>query len=280
MAIAAAADDRHRRRGSRGSREDHPVALQQSGLREPKPAEPISFVGIGPGDVEHDICAGPVERLGKGRRKSPQILVVAGAILERDIKRAGIFPQWKVAGAMHRHGEHGRIGGEDLRRAIPLVDVAVEDQHPLNAPPGLHFPGRHGRVVEHAEALAPVGAGVVRATGETSGDAILEGGSRRIHGRARASQRPLDQFAAPGEPDPPHLVPRERARHHPAEIASRVHAEQFIVGSGMRLDEFERHPGGCVLLQPPSQEHVFVDRKAMAIRERQEISIAGKESHA
>jgi hypothetical protein len=48
----------------------------------------------------------------------------------------------------------------------------------------------------------------------------------------------------------------------------------------MRLDEFERHPSGCVLLQPPSQEHVFVDRKAVAIRERQGISIAGEESHA
>jgi hypothetical protein len=48
----------------------------------------------------------------------------------------------------------------------------------------------------------------------------------------------------------------------------------------MRLDEFKRHPSGCVLLQSPSQEHVFVDRKAMAIRERQEISIAGEESHA
>ena len=159
------------------------------------------------------------------------------------------------------------------------MDVAVEDQHPLNAPPGLHFPGRHGRVVEHAKALAPVGAGVVRATGETGGAAIFEGGSRRVHRRARAPQRSLDQFAAPGKPDPPHLLRREGARHDPTEIALRVHAQQFVVGGGVRLDEFERHPSGCVLLQPPSQERVFVDRKAVAIRERQGISIAGEESH-
>jgi hypothetical protein len=48
----------------------------------------------------------------------------------------------------------------------------------------------------------------------------------------------------------------------------------------VRLDEFKRHPSGCVLLEPPSQEHVFVDRKAVAIRERQGVSIAGEESHA
>jgi hypothetical protein len=47
-----------------------------------------------------------------------------------------------------------------------------------------------------------------------------------------------------------------------------VHAQQFVVGGGVRLNEFERHPSGRVLLQPPSQERVFVDRKAVAIRER------------
>ena len=211
---------------------------------------------------------GTVERLHKGRRQGPQILVVTGAILERDIERTGIFPQWKVAGTVHRHGEHGRVVGKDLRRAIALVDVAVKDQHPLDGPSGLHFPGRHGRVVEHAEALAPVGAGVVRASGEAGGDAILEGCGRRIDRRARAPQRPFDQFAAPRETDPPDLVPRERARHDPAEIVPRVHADQFVVGGGMRLDEFKRLPCPRVLLQPLSQEHVLVDRKAVAIRKR------------
>jgi hypothetical protein len=48
----------------------------------------------------------------------------------------------------------------------------------------------------------------------------------------------------------------------------------------MWLDEFKRLTCPRVLLQPPSQEHVLVDRKAVAIRERQGISIAGKDSHA
>jgi hypothetical protein len=34
-----------------------------------------------------------------------------------------------------------------------------------------------------------------------------------------------------------------------------------------------------MLLQPPSQEHVFVDRKPVPVRERQGISIAGEDSH-
>jgi hypothetical protein len=47
-----------------------------------------------------------------------------------------------------------------------------------------------------------------------------------------------------------------------------VHADHFVVGGGMRLDEFKRLPFPRVLLQPLSQEHVLVDRKAVAIRKR------------
>ncbi len=279
LAIAAAADDGHRRGGIAGRRQHHPVSLEQSGLGQTEPAKPIAFIGVGTGDVEHKVGPGPGERFGQRRLESPQVVVIPRAVLEADVERTGLFPKREVAGAVDRHREVGRIDGKNLRRAIPLMHVAVEDQHSRDDTPGLHLPGRHGRVVEHAIALAPVATGVVRAAGETSGNAILEGRGRRIDGGASAPERPLDQFAAPRETDPSHLVPRKRARHHAAEIVPRVHAEQFIVCRGMRFDEFKRRPGHRVLFQPPPQERVFIDRKPVPVRKRETIPVARKESH-
>jgi hypothetical protein len=74
-----------------------------------------------------------------------------------------VLAERKVSGAVDRHREHGRVGGKNLRRAVALMDIAVEDQHPPRGAASLHLPRGDGGVVEHAEALAPRRAGVMRA---------------------------------------------------------------------------------------------------------------------
>ena len=121
------------------------------------------LVGVGAGDVEDEIGTTAVERLDHRGSQGREIDVVVRAVVERHVERTRVLSEREVSGAVDRHREHGRIGGEDLRRAVALMDIAVEDQHPPRGAAGLHLPRGNGGVVEHTEALAPRRAGVVRA---------------------------------------------------------------------------------------------------------------------
>ena len=134
--------------------------------------------------------------------------------------------------------------------------------------PGLHLPRGDGSVVKHAETLAPRRAGVVRAPGETRRNAILDCRRSRIDGRPRAPQRPFDERLAPREADPSLLVPRERARKDPTDVAAVVHSEQFLVGGGMRFHELKRRPCRRMGLEPAAKQAVFRSRKAMPLGQR------------
>ena len=156
------------------------------------------------------------------------------------------------------------------------MDVAVEDQHLPHNATRLQLTGRHGRVVEHAIPLAPVGAGVMGAPGEARGHTVFHGRRRSVDRGARAPERPFDEGFAPGKPDPPHLTGRKRAREDAAHVAPIMHPHELVVGRRMWLDEFQRFAGRRVHLEPTAEERVFVDRKPVAIREWQRKPVAGK----
>jgi len=201
-AVAAPADDRQRSRRPPCCLEHQPVAFEEPRLRESQPADTVAGERVGPGDVEHEVGPAAGERLLDRRSERRQVLVVTGAVLQPDVERSGMLAQREVSRAVDRHREHGGIGAENLRRAVALVDVAVEDQHPVHRPAGLHLPGGDGGVVEQAVALPPVAAGMMRAAGKAGGQAVGEGGGGRIDRRAGRTQRPLHQRRAPGEADP------------------------------------------------------------------------------
>ena len=159
------------------------------------------------------------------------------------------------------------------------MDVAVEDQHPLDDSSGLHLAGGHRRVVEHAESLAPVGAGMVRPAGEAGGPAVVDRGRGRVDRRPGAPQRPLDEFAAPRKPDPPDLVAGERARKHPPHVAAVVHPQDLVVGGGMGFDECQVRTGGRMGLEPSAEPPVLRRRKPVPLGKRQRIAVGGKEPH-
>jgi hypothetical protein len=56
-----------------------------------------------------------------------QVGLVAGAVVELDVERAGHLVEGEVLGAVHRERVHARVAGEAGVRAVPLVHVEVDD---------------------------------------------------------------------------------------------------------------------------------------------------------
>ena len=75
---------------------------------------------------------------------------------------------------MNRKGEDGGVGGKNLRRAISLVDVAIDGHRPLDGSFLLQAPDGDSDVVQNAESLAVVGESVVEASAHVDGDVALE----------------------------------------------------------------------------------------------------------
>ena len=93
---------------------------------------------------------------------------------------------------MDREGEHARVVGEDRRGAVALVHVEVDHQRAADQPLGQQQAGGDRHVVEHAEAGAEAGEGVMAAAGGVAGDAMLQrqpGGQHRAGHGAAAAQR-------------------------------------------------------------------------------------------
>ena len=57
--------------------------------------------------------------------------------------------------------QHAGIAREDVLRAVAVVDVPIDDQHPLEAVAGAQVGGTDGDVVEEAEAHGAIALGVV-----------------------------------------------------------------------------------------------------------------------
>ena len=71
---------------------------------------------------------------------------------------------------MGRTIHHGRIGPEDILRAVAVMDVKVDDGGALDAVFPLRVTGRNGGVIKKAKSHGPVDFGMMarRADGDKS----------------------------------------------------------------------------------------------------------------
>ncbi|MCY1432045.1 hypothetical protein D9M71_480280 [compost metagenome] len=74
---------------------------------------------------------------------------------------------------MQRHGDGLWRVVQDACGTVALVHIAVEDQHPVHPASLQQVAADHRQVVENAEAGRVVVMGVVGASGEMAGDAVL-----------------------------------------------------------------------------------------------------------
>ena len=150
-------------------------------------------------------------------RQHAQVLVVAGAGRQVDVEVGRDALERVVARAVQRERERVRVRPEDLRGAVALVDVAVDDQHAPHQPLGAQPRHRHRDVVEQAVAAGEVAARVVGAAAEVHPDAVLQRPPRRGQRPADRPPPALDQHLRPRQPEPALLA---HASSSPSRIRS------------------------------------------------------------
>src|SRR5262249_27022542 len=188
--------------------EDERVATRESVERQRESPEAVADVWIRAGEIDDEVGARAVERARQGVDEEREVLVVAGAILQLDVERAGDFVKRIVSAAVHAEREHSFVAGEDLVRSVPLLYVEVDDRRARNTAVALQRANRDGHIVEDAESFAVRRKRVMRAPREVHGDAVLEGARRGRERAARRPIRPLDERFRPRKPESPFLVTR------------------------------------------------------------------------
>ena len=104
---------------------------------------------------------------------------------------------------MERERERARVLGEDLRRPVALVHVAVDDDRAVDEPLAPQLGERDGDVVEQAVAPGEVVAGVVGAAAEVHRHAVVERVARGGHACPPTERRPRSTSARDqGSPRP------------------------------------------------------------------------------
>ena len=167
-----------------------------------------------------------------------QVRIVAGAVGELDVEAARHTREGIVPRAVHAEGEYPFVAGEDRVGAVPLVHVEVDDRGARDPAFVLQGAHRHRDVVEHAEALAVIGEGVVRAAGEVDREAVGErgacGGDGAPTARCERSTSSGDQGKPMRRISAASSVPASSASTYAAACARRSSSRVARGGSRMR----------------------------------------------
>ena len=173
---------------------DEEVAPAQPLERQSELSKSVVLIGVDASLVEDNIWLKLVNDKGQVVGQDPQILLIAQPIREVQVERALLLPRGEVLFAMHRESKDRTIVTKDGRRAVSLVNVAIDDGAPADTPVALKDPDSDGNVVENTVSLAVIGVGVVGAAGKIGSKSVVE--------RApRSKDRPLDGgTGAPNQP--------------------------------------------------------------------------------
>jgi hypothetical protein len=148
-AAAAGQDDGDRDPEPPGGVEDEAVALPEAVDREPEPPAGL-FVGVRAGDVQNEIRTELLQEAGDMGLDLGQVLDVAVARPQTHVER----PR-RLLGRVDVHlvdgeREHVLPARERGGRPVSLMEVAVDDEHPLDQPLRPQGLDGHGHVVEDA----------------------------------------------------------------------------------------------------------------------------------
>ena len=113
------------------------------------------------------------------RGKATEIFIVAGAVGQFDVERAGDLVKRVIPATVHAEREHGVVAGEDRVRSVALVHVEIDDHGTSHAACALERSNSDRYVVEDAETLTMIGERVVCSPGEIHRQSIFE----RLGGR-------------------------------------------------------------------------------------------------
>jgi len=151
-------------------------------------------VGVGATDVEEQVRMEVVKRLHEVLFEDGQVVVVGGAIREVEIDVGGGLGHGVVVLLMNRKSEDVGVASKDFRGAIAVVNVSIDDHSRANDSISLEAADSNGDIMNHAEAFAVVGKGVVEAAADARGKAIGQGALSGEDGAAGGKPEGFDGF--------------------------------------------------------------------------------------
>ncbi len=225
----------------------------------------IPNIGVSAGQIDSQISTGQLQSANQTGLKGFQVVRIFGPILQLDVEVAQLFVKGEVARSVDGEGENGGVFGQNGRRTVALVHVAINDHHPPYMAFGLHSPGSDDAVVKHTVSLAVVTEGVVGASGQADGHPIPQRGPAGSDGAAHRTTGAGHQFGRPGQADAPHLFGRKLALYHPLQVVIVVGTQDLFIGRRFGHNHiFGRHQAGRHHSLP--QENVLLDGETVSRR--------------
>src|SRR5262249_53663122 len=145
------------------------VAGLETGLTQVQPAKLILNVGIGSANVKHNFRAKVVEYAAYGRKQRGQILFIFDAIIEREIQVRRRLVSRIVVFLMDGEGEEGVVGKKNVRRAVAVVDVGIDNIVFFDSPLRLQAANANRHIVNRAKPFAMVRMRVVKSAAQVAG---------------------------------------------------------------------------------------------------------------
>ena len=207
-------------------------------MAQGKAAKPVTHMGISTRQIQHQPgCKVLVQQIQRLLQRL-QVFIVRTAIGQFHIQVARLLAKRKVARPVQRQREHAGIAAKDMRRAVALVHVQVDDRYAQRLrrasaartlPFGLHEACGHRNVVEHAKSAAFVGIGVVRAAGQIARQPFSQGHAARRNGGAHRACPALGHRLGPRKTDLSLCRCRQGAGSDRLDVAWRVGQGQFSI---------------------------------------------------
>jgi hypothetical protein len=276
--VAAAHDDNDWHTPPRARAEDHFVTLRERRGGDPQAAQLVVFVRIRSGDVERDVETPGRKRSGQSLCNGSKVFAVGASVGQRDVERTVLFSKWKVVRAVHRKREYVGVVTKNCRRAVPLVDVRIENDGTRDSLL-VDQPANCDRdIVEDAVTFAVIGVCVVRAAGEVDCKAVVERGARSAHRCADGPPRAFDHLRRPRKPDAPWFVRVETSFGNSPHVGGLMRQDELRIAGGRRFHQLMRRndAGSDYALAEPA---VLRHRETVSRRQRQDEMISVEDLH-
>ena len=217
-----------------GVLENNRVAAAKAFESEREAAKLIFAVGVGAAEVEEQVGVEIVERVHKIFLEDGDVIVVVGAIGEMEVDVRGRLGHGVVVFLMDGESEDVGISGEDAGSAVALVDIGVDDHDGADGAIGLEAADGNGDVVDHAEAFAVAGEGVMEAAANVGGKAVGQCALGGKDGAASGEPEGFDGFLGVRDFQAHLLGGRKCAGLELADPFLCVDAEDVGIGGGLR----------------------------------------------
>lgn len=172
-----------------------------------------------------------------------------------------------IVTAVHAKGKYAWLFCEDAGGAIALVYVEVDDEEAFRDAVVEEIIGCHCKIIQQAEAFAPVCKGMVCSAGDVERDTVVEGMAATIDGAFCDHQFPVCEGGGLWESDVPLLFWGECLMEEFGEIFTRMGEEDDFFRAGDRCKEVVRADDAFVQ-ELFRDQFVFQHGEPVAFRER------------